>query len=47
MGYTGSKDTLKQVELRFPGHESAVEYAERQGLRYMVQTAGRGQACRA
>lgn len=38
MGYTGSKDTLQQVELRFPTLDQAVRYAERQGLQYRVQT---------
>jgi hypothetical protein len=37
MGYTGSRDTLTQVELNFPTLESAVRYAERQGLSYVVQ----------
>lgn len=38
MGYTGSKDTLQQVELCFPTLDQAVRYAERQGLQYRVQT---------
>ncbi|WP_176478507.1 MULTISPECIES: ETC complex I subunit [unclassified Mesorhizobium] len=37
MGYTGSRDTLTQVELNFPTLEAAVRYAERQGLSYVVQ----------
>lgn len=37
MGYTGGADTLTQVELSFPTLQSAVRYAERQGLRYVVQ----------
>ncbi|UWM84092.1 ETC complex I subunit [Rhizobium sp. SRDI969] len=37
MGYTGSTDTLTQVELEFPTLESAIRYAERQGLTYRVQ----------
>lgn len=37
MGYTGSRDALKQVELRFPTLASAIRYAERQGLAYVVQ----------
>jgi ETC complex I subunit conserved region/Trypsin-like peptidase domain len=37
MGYTGSADTLTQVELKFPTLESAIRYAERQGLTYVVQ----------
>ncbi|TIS82614.1 MAG: ETC complex I subunit, partial [Mesorhizobium sp.] len=35
----GSRDTLTQVELNFPTLESAVRYAERQGLSYVVQNA--------
>ena len=37
MGYTGSRDTLTQVELSFPTREAAIAYAERQGLTYVVQ----------
>lgn len=37
MGYTGSRDTLTQVELSFPTLESAIRYAERQGLSYVVR----------
>lgn len=37
MGYTGDRDTLTQVELDFPTRESAIRYAERQGLTYVVQ----------
>lgn len=37
MGYTGGGDTLTQVELAFPTPESAIRYAERQGLTYIVQ----------
>jgi hypothetical protein len=37
MGYTGSRDTLTQVELSFPTLESAIGYAERQGLSYVVR----------
>lgn len=37
MGYTGGGDTLTQVELSFPTLESAIRYAERQGLAYVVQ----------
>ncbi|MET3660300.1 hypothetical protein ABID44_000614 [Aquamicrobium ahrensii] len=36
MGYTGSRDTLKQVELKFPTLASAIRYAQRQGLCYVV-----------
>jgi hypothetical protein len=38
MGYTGGDDTLTQVELGFPTLDSAIRYAERQGLTYVVQT---------
>lgn len=37
MGYTGGDDTLTQVELSFPRLESAIRYAERHGLAYVVQ----------
>ena len=37
MGWTGGADTLSQVELSFPSRESAVAYAERQGLAYRVE----------
>lgn len=37
MGYTASTDTLTQVELEFPTLRSAIRYAERQGLTYVVQ----------
>jgi hypothetical protein len=37
MGYAGGSDTLTQVELEFPTLQSAICYAERQGLRYVVQ----------
>ncbi|AJC78515.1 NADH dehydrogenase ubiquinone Fe-S domain-containing protein [Rhizobium etli bv. phaseoli str. IE4803] len=36
-GYTGSGETLVQVELKFPTLESAIRYAERQGLDYFLQ----------
>lgn len=41
MGWTGGDDTLQQVELRFPDLQSAVAYAERQGLSYRVTPATR------
>lgn len=41
MGYTGGDDTLNQVELSFPTLESAIRYAERQGLTYVVQQPSR------
>ena len=37
MGHTGGHDTLTQVELEFPTLQSAIRYAERQGLSYVVQ----------
>jgi len=37
MGYTGSRDTLKQVELKFPTLASAIRYAQRQGLCHVVE----------
>ncbi|CDX22193.1 hypothetical protein MPLB_230017 [Mesorhizobium sp. ORS 3324] len=37
MGYTGGDDTLAQIELTFPTLESAVRYAERQGLTYCLR----------
>jgi len=37
MGHTGSDDTLVQVELEFPTLDSAMRYADRQGLTYVVQ----------
>ncbi|WP_114389667.1 NADH dehydrogenase ubiquinone Fe-S protein 4 [Notoacmeibacter marinus] len=36
MGWTGSRDTLRQVRLTFPTKESAVAFAERHGLPYSV-----------
>lgn len=39
MGWTGSDDTLSQVELSFPTLTSAIRYAKRQKLRYVVQPA--------
>ena len=41
MGYTGGDDTLTQVELSFPTLETAIGYAERQGLTYVVQQPSR------
>jgi ETC complex I subunit conserved region len=39
MGWTGSDDTLAQVELTFPSAAAAVAYARRQGLHYLLQGA--------
>jgi len=45
MGWTGSDDPLSDVELSFPTLDSAVRYAERQGLPYVVEgRADGGQA---
>ncbi|RWM10990.1 MAG: ETC complex I subunit [Mesorhizobium sp.] len=47
MGCTGGRDTLTQVELNFPTLQSAIDYAERQGLAYVVQgnSAGATSGC--
>jgi hypothetical protein len=37
MGWTGSRDPLHQVVLSFPSLDAALAYAERQGLRTIVQ----------
>ena len=37
MGWTGSENTLSQIELTFPTAEAAVAYARRQGLRYELR----------
>ncbi|WP_347270249.1 NADH dehydrogenase ubiquinone Fe-S protein 4 [Rhizorhabdus histidinilytica] len=42
MGYTGGDDTLTQIELSFPTLESAIRYAERQRLTYVVQRPAGG-----
>lgn len=39
MGWTSDDDPLAQVELSFPTLRSAIRYAERQGLQYVVQTS--------
>jgi hypothetical protein len=36
MGWTGSRDPLRQVALTFPTLDAALSYAERQGLRTVV-----------
>lgn len=38
MGWTGSGDMNRQVRLRFETREAAIEYAERHGLAYTVET---------
>jgi hypothetical protein len=37
MGWTGGDDPLVQVELSFPDLQSAIAYAKRQGLNYVVK----------
>ena len=36
MGWTGSRDTLRQVRLKFPTREQAIAFAEGQGWAYSV-----------
>lgn len=36
MGWSGSGDTMQQVELKFPSREAAVAYAQSQGLEFRV-----------
>nr|WP_244673271.1 NADH dehydrogenase ubiquinone Fe-S protein 4 [Mesorhizobium sp. 131-2-1] len=38
MGYCGGGDMLTQVQLDFPSRNSAIAFAERHGLDYVVQT---------
>ena len=40
MGWTASSDPFGQIRLRFPDRQSAIEFAERQGWRYVVRDAG-------
>ena len=44
MGWTGGSDTLSQVELSFPSRESAIGFAEREGLAYRVETGAERRA---
>lgn len=37
MGWTGSSDTLSQVQLRFATRDEAIHYAEKNGLSYRVE----------
>jgi hypothetical protein len=39
MGWTGTDDTLAQVELTFPWAQAAVAYARRQGLSYVLHSS--------
>jgi NADH dehydrogenase len=41
MGWTGSGDMNRQVRLRFESQEAAIDYAERHGLAYAVETEHR------
>jgi hypothetical protein len=48
MGWTGSTDPLDGLELKFPTLESAIRYARRQGLNFMVDggfAPATGSAC--
>lgn len=38
MGWTGSTDTQSQVRLRFDTKNAAIEYAERNGYAYVIET---------
>lgn len=40
MGWTSGDDTLRQVQLEFPTLNSAINYAERQGVAYVVHRMG-------
>jgi hypothetical protein len=37
MGWAGSADTQKQVQLSFPSQEAAIAYAEANGIAYEVE----------
>lgn len=37
MGWTSSRDTIRQVRMEFPTREDAVAYAERHGIEYRVE----------
>jgi hypothetical protein len=37
MGWTGSRDTRRQVQLRFDTKQEAIAYARRQGYSYAVE----------
>ncbi len=41
MGWTSSADMNSQVRLHFDSKEAAIEYAERQGIPYVVEEAHR------
>ena len=41
MGWTGSADTRRQLNLRFDTLEEAIAYADRQGYTYSVQVPHR------
>jgi len=37
MGWTSSRDTIRQVRMDFPTREDAIAYAERHGIEYRVE----------
>lgn len=37
MGWTGSKDTLRQLKLSFDSREDAIAYAQKKGIPFEVQ----------
>ena len=39
MGWAGSGDTQRQLQLRFPSKEAAVAYADKHGIDYLVKDA--------
>ena len=41
MGWTGSRDTRRQLKLKFDTLEEAIAYADRQGHTYSVQVPHR------
>lgn len=41
MGWSGSGDMNRQVRLRFDTKEAAIDYAERNGIAYRVETSNK------
>jgi hypothetical protein len=41
MGWTGSRDTLHHIQLRFRNESDAVAFAEKEGFRYVVEKASK------
>jgi hypothetical protein len=41
MGWTGSRDTMQQVQLQFATVEEAKAYAEKEGWQYTVEPANK------